>query len=317
MKTEIFACQSKNNSIRDTSSSGGVFPLLAKSILNENGIVYGAAFADDHSVEHIRVDSKDNIYKLYGSKYVFSHIGKIFENVKQDLTSERKVLFVGTPCQISALKQFLSRDYENLITVDFICHGAPSKEIWLKYLSERSGGKQIKSINFRDKSNGWIHYRIIIEYEDGTVYSADHDKDPYMAGFLKNYILREACFRCNNKGIDTRKSDVTLGDLWHADELAPTLFDDRGTSVIMIHSQKGADLFDTISDEIVREDINADQALKYNWAALRHVDPNPLRNDFLKTYNKSNRLIDSLSRYAFPGIIKRLKKKIRSLAFRK
>lgn len=309
MKT-IVACQNSNEIDRMDSSSGGIFTLLAEKVLSDNGVVFGASFADDYSVEHIPVYKKEDVYKLRGSKYVLSRMGGTFQKVKEELESNKMVLFCGTPCQVAGLSFYLHKSYDNLLLVDFICHGTPEQKVWMKYLEERTCGKKIKKINFRDKRNGWGDFSLSIEYTDGTKYISSNTQDPYLKGFIHNFIIRDACFACKNKGIDNRKSDITLGDLWGAEFLCPTLYDDKGTSLVMINSEKGNKFFESISDSIVTEKIDEKKALEINWAALRSVEPNADKCLFEKEYKKTGMLIQSLDKYVNPNFLRRLRKKI-------
>ncbi len=297
MKTRFIACQCKDDDIRITSSSGGIFPLLADAVIKEGGVVYGAAFANDFTVEHVRITSIDEIVLLKGSKYVFSKMGNAYRNAESDLKNGKKVLFIGSPCQVATLKCFLKKDYENLILIDFICHGAPKQEIWKKYLAEIADGREIKNVFFRDKRKGWMDYSIVIEFKNGDIYARSHDDDVYMRGFSDNYTLLDTCFNCKNKGIDERLSDITLGDLWGADELAPELHDDKGTSLVMLHTNKGILEFENIYSQIDLCEIDSKKALDFNIAALVAVKPNIMRGLWIKDYKKNSCFTKTMERY--------------------
>ena len=297
----IIAAQNKNDEDRKASSSGAIFPLIAKNILKQGGIIYGAAFNNNFDVEHIAVDDEKDLTGLYGSKYVFSDC-KVYPNVKEKLEEGRTVLFSGTPCQVGGLKAYLKQDYDNLYTIDNICHGAPSQKVWKEYLTELTQGRQVKSITFRNKANGWQHYRMVIKYTDGSEYNVDHDQDLYMRGFIDNIILREACYHCKFKGIETRQSDITLGDLWGAWDILPEMFDDKGTSLLIINSKKGRRLIDEIKDSITISDVDEKQAIAWNVCAIRPSKPSLFRDRFIKEYKNSGELIPALRKYATPGV---------------
>lgn len=297
----IIAAQNKRDEDRETSSSGAIFPIIAKNILKQGGIVYGAAFNNDFSVEHIAVEDVKELPRLYGSKYVFSEC-KVYPDVKEKLEEGRKVLFTGTPCQVGGLRTYLKKDYSNLYVLDNICHGAPSQKVWKEYLSELTKGKEIQSITFRDKTNGWQHYRFIIQYKDGTEYNVDHDQDLYMRGFIDNIILREACFHCKFKGVENRQSDITLGDLWGAWDFLPEMFDDKGTSLLFINSEKGKQLIDGIKDLIITSEVDEKQAIAWNICAVRPSKPSIFRKRFIQKYKKRGELIPALQKYATPGV---------------
>lgn len=206
-----------NNSKQDLmkESSGGIFSVIAKKVLNENGVIYGASFSDDFkSVKHIRVSNKVQLEKLYTSKYLQSEIGIAFENIKKDLIDGKVVLFSGTPCQIGGLKLYLNKNYNNLICVDFICHGVPSPKVWdlyLNYLNKEN--KVIENVNFRNKSDGWTKYNFRIQFENNDEFLQPFLDNPYMNLFLSNYTLRPSCYDCNFKTV-SRMSDVTIADFW-------------------------------------------------------------------------------------------------------
>jgi coenzyme F420-reducing hydrogenase beta subunit len=296
----IIAAQNKNDKDRLESSSGAIFPLIAKKIIKEGGVVYGAAFNDKFEVEHIRVNNLDSLPRLYGSKYVFSNC-RVYPNVRDDLEEGRIVLFTGTPCQVGGLVSFLKKDYQNLYLIDNICHGAPSAKLWEQYLRERTEGKAISSITFRDKSKGWQHYRFVIKYKDGSEYNIDHDADLYMRGFIDNITLRDACFHCKFKGVESRQSDITLGDLWGAWVFLPEMFDDKGTSLLFVNSDKGKQLLGGIREDIVISEVARQKAIEWNACAVRPSKPGVFRDRFLKDYKKSDKLIPVLKKYAMPG----------------
>ena len=171
----------KDDNIREKSSSGGVFTEIANYILDKNGCVYGAGFNNNFEVEHMKITDKSEIYKLQGSKYVQSKIGKIFLEVEKDLKKNKFVLFTGTPCQIEGLKSYLGKDYEKLYTQDIICHGVPSPKAWKKYIGEFKGN--IKDISFRDKTFGWNKFSMKVE-SDNSTYLNTLDKDTFLQSFL-------------------------------------------------------------------------------------------------------------------------------------
>jgi coenzyme F420-reducing hydrogenase beta subunit len=308
----IIAAQNKNDEDRKSSSSGAIFPLIAKSILKQGGIVYGAAFNNDFGVEHIAVEDEKGLPKLYGSKYVFSDC-KAYPDVKEKLKKGRTVLFSGTPCQVGGLKAYLKQDYDNLYTIDNICHGAPSQKVWKEYLNELTKGKDIQSVAFRDKTNGWRHYRFVVRYTDGTEYNVDHDSDLYMRGFIDNIILREACFHCKFKGIESRQSDITLGDLWGVWDFLPEMSDDKGTSLLFINSDKGRELIESVRTSIITSEIDEKQAIDRNVCAIRPSKPSMFRGRFIKEYKKTGELIPALRKYATPGFTLKAYRKVYNL----
>ena len=238
---------------------------------------------------------------------------KVYPDVKEKLEAGRIVLFTGTPCQVSGLKSYLKKDYQNLYLIDNVCHGAPQQSIWKEHLAELTEGKTVESISFRDKLNGWQHYQLVIRYADGTEYNVDHDQDLYMRGFIDNITLREACFHCKFKGVETRQSDITLGDLWGVWDFLPKMFDDKGTSLLFINSEKGKQLIDEIKGSIITSQVDEKKAIAYNISAIKSSKPNMFREKFIKEYKKTGNLIPALEKYATPGFGLKVYRKLYSM----
>ena len=158
----VYAAFAKDEQVRKNSSSGGIFTLLAEWVLAQGGTVYGAGFADDFSVHHIRIETPEQLYLLRGSKYLQSRMESAYRDAKTDLEAGRAVLFSGTGCQIASLKRFLRKDYDNLYAVDVLCHGVPSAKVWSFYLQEKEKmlKDKITAANFRNKKNGWSCFSI-------------------------------------------------------------------------------------------------------------------------------------------------------------
>lgn len=264
---EAFAAFNVNGRDRINSSSGGVFSALAEEIINQNGVVYGAAFTEDLAVHHIAVTDKKQISLLRGSKYVQSYIGDCYKDAKKNLIEGKKVLFSGTPCQIEGLLSYLSKPYENLFTVDIVCHGVPSPLAWEKYLRymERQYQSNIKHVSFRDKEKGWKNFSMKIVFDNGMEYVCPHDDDLYMKAFLKNLCLRDSCYQCKFKSV-RRHSDLTIADLWGIESIAPQIDDDKGVSLVFIQSEKGKQLFENISESLSVVKIDSELAAKKNGA---------------------------------------------------
>ena len=305
-----YAAYSKNNEQREKSSSGAVFYELAKYILDNNGVVFGAAFDADLSVKHICIDSIDDLNKLQTSKYVQSKTDGVFANVKKLLKQEKQVLFVGTPCQCNALSLFLGKSYDNLLLVDFICHGVPSPLVWKKYL-ESLNIKNITCVNFRDKTFGWKNFSFSaknISQEYKSVYS----NNPYMKLFLSDLTLRLSCYDCTCK-FPNKSSDITIGDLWGVENIASEMNDDKGISLVVVNTQKGNGVLNTIFDNCIFKELDFNAAVKSNGLALRSP---ALPENRKKLFNKlcAERVInfDNLAKkyIKHPSLIKRIVKKI-------
>lgn len=290
-----FASQSPDNYIKNNSSSGGIFYHLAQHIINEHGIVYGVVFNKDWEAVHCRATNLNQVIPMMGSKYTQSFIGNTFVEIKEDLKRNKKVLFSGTPCQVAALKRFINKDSDNLITIDFICHGVPSPGIFRNYLNERLRDfknpiESIKSISFRDKSNGWSLFNLRIEAE-GETHKLGKRKvelilpitsDPYMRGFLNNLYLRPSCHHCPSKNFKSH-SDITLGDFWGYREEYGLKNNDTGISACIINSNKGQKIFEGIECNSVS--VSLESISRVNNALISSAD-NVYRHLFFTLYKR-------------------------------
>lgn len=294
-----YAAKNKSDNIRLHSTSGGVFSIISEYIIKQHGIVVGAAFSKDFKeVHHIIIDNADDIKLLRGSKYVQSYLTDIFCYVKKYLDEDRYVLFSGTPCQIGGLISFLGKDYEKLLTVDLICHGVPSPKIWKIYLSEIE--KKYKSnavyVNFRNKDSGWSNYSINIKLANQKEYKKFMSDDLYLQGFVNNLYLRPSCHECTYKTLQ-RQSDMTLGDFWGINDILPGMNDEKGTSLILIHTSKGLNLFHELLQFIEYKEVNINKALIKNPSATISALQTKKRKQFWDNYQNGlkksiNKLID-------------------------
>lgn len=266
-----YACISKDAEVREQSSSGGVFTLLAEAVLSKGGVVFGAAYDKQLHVRHIGIETKTDLKYLRGSKYVQSQIGDSYVQAKKALDNGRYVLFTGTPCQIYGLKSFLNKEYERLFTQDIICHGVPSAKVWDAYVRyrEKTAGAKAAHASFRDKCSGWQNFSMSFSFENGGTYSKNIHQDPYMRGFLGNLFLRNSCYACSFKTLE-RVSDVTLADFWGADKFL-TEVDDKGVSLILANSEGGQKLLEEIQCSADVYSVDIDAAVQYNSAASQSV----------------------------------------------
>lgn len=284
-----YAAKAKEESVRLSSSSGGIFYLLASKVIEKGGFVFGAALDEDCSVKHICAESKEELKKLQRSKYVQSDIGETFKTAKRFLDEGRFVLFSGTPCQIAGFKNTLGREYENLVLQDLVCHGVPSDLVLNKYKREIEQNEKsiIKDINFREQSLGWYDLSISTVFINGNKRISRHRDDKYMLDFLFNYSLRPSCYDCKFKGIQ-RSADITLADFWGIDKMMPEMFDDTGVSLVMIQSPNGKALFEEITESIDYQEADLKQAAKYNTAIVESVKLPVERKTFFKKLKKSD-----------------------------
>lgn len=263
----ILAAHNPNTTIREQSSSGGVFSMLAEEIIREGGVVYGATFDDSWNVVHKRVDSIDGLAELRGSKYVWSNVGHCYEQALVDLQAGRRVLFSGTPCQIASFRKRIGYN-ENALLVEVVCHGTSKPELWTRYLNElcshfQKAESDISSIKFRDKRTGWKEYSFTIEFKDGTEYSKIYYRDPFICSFLYNLSIKEGCFNCKFKQPTGSQADITIGDLWGIENIDATLDNDIGTTLLISNTEIG----DTaIKNIIFGKELVFDNVVKYNKA---------------------------------------------------
>lgn len=286
---KAFAAFSNSEIILNSSSSGGVFYHIAKYFLDSGGVVFGAAFDENFNVKHIMIDNLDDICKLQGSKYVQSEIGTTYNAVKTHLCNGRKVFFTGTPCQVDGLLSFLQKSYDNLYTQDLICHGVPSPKIWNIYKEFRVNiaNSSINSVSFRKKTNTWQKYCLQLTFNDGTKYLANNSEDIYFRGFLSNLFLRPSCHNCSFKGFP-RRSDITLADFWGIEKVYPELYNQNGTSLVIINSKKGNEVYESVNNDLFYFECDFNESIKYNSSALVSAKPHSKRNDFFKKVREDN-----------------------------
>lgn len=287
MKLEkVYACYSKDKDVRLSSSSGAVFSSLAEYVLNKNGIIYGVAMSEDcYSAEFIAVTDRSGLIKLRGSKYLQAKVGDTFKKVKVELQAGELVLFTGTGCQVNGLKKFLGKDYENLICMDVICHGAPSPALWREYAQyqEKKSGGKLKGINFRCKDESWTDFgmkEVLENISEDSVkkFYISKDKDPYMQMFLRDYCLRPSCYECVAK--KEKMSDLTVADFWGIKEVAPEMNDGLGTSLVLIRTQKGKEIFNYISCKMKLKEVTYEAGVKENPAEYKSCARPPQRDTF-------------------------------------
>lgn len=309
-----YAAINKNETIRKESSSGGMFQLLAEQILKEGGIVFGAGFDADWEVCHQSVEMVADLDRLRVSKYLQSRVEMSFQQVVEHLRAGRKVLFAGTPCQCAALRRFVGKNDENLILVDFICHGVPSPKIWRKYLALRANKKEIRRISFRNKNLSWERYLLAISYGNANKYlAADLNTDLYLRGFLQNLYLRPSCHNCHFCK-KNRPSDITLADFWGVQEESPSMYDGRGTSLIFIQSQKGKALFDQVKNHAKIMEQDFERAILYNPSMIKPSTPSPKRDAFFQAVQHGEKdFMKVLYTYTKPSFKTQFKQAIRRI----
>ena len=267
--------------LRRKSSSGGLFTLCAEEILDEGGIICGAAYDKDVKVEHICVDNKKALDKLRGSKYVMSDTKRVYQEIADALSKGRKVLFTGCPCQVAGLYTFLGGDDENLTTIDLLCAGATSPGLFEKYKEQVHAGREVADVKFRDKeAYGWIA-SMSVKYKDAGFYQAARDNDPFYLYFLNNLGKRPFCDTCKFSRLP-RQGDITLGDFWGVYKYDRALDDGRGTSVVTLNSEKGEKLYEKIQPRLkMSREVPLQFLLDRHQPFQHHKSNNPKRARFL------------------------------------
>lgn len=282
---EVYACKNKNEEIRMESSSGGIFTMIAQWILNQKGVVFGVKLNEDLEAVHSYTENEEGIEDFRGSKYVQSQIGNSYQDVKLFLEQDRKVLFTGTPCQVEALLSYLGKEYSNLYTQDFICHGVPSPAVWKRHLENKKAqtGEMPTKVEFRKKDNlGWQNFEVYYKYEQ-TEERIMHKEDSYMRLFLDNVILRKSCYHCQFKKLK-RKSDITLADFWGISKIYPAFADKMGVSVVLVNSKKGQAIFEQIKEQLIFCEAKMEDVVKYNSPICKSVSYNKEREQFFKDF---------------------------------
>lgn len=282
-----------DDQIRKVSSSGGMFSLVADYMLDKGGYVCGAAYADDFlSVKHIIISNKNDLSKLRGSKYVQSDTGTVYKEIKAILDADKHVLFSGCPCQVAGLYAYLGKDYDNLITLDLVCHGVNSVRAYRKFLEECSQGRTIKRVSFREKNvYGWSS-STLIHFADDSVFQNHASNCNWYKGFLQGIINRPICGYCPYAKTP-RQSDMTIADFWQIHKYDPKLDDRKGTSLVLINSHKGRSVFELIGSKMkLWERVPLEFAKQHNGQLCRPHKPHLHRDRFFKLidqhgYNKS------------------------------
>lgn len=279
-----YASWSKYDKDLKESSSGGVAAVLSRAILMDSGVVYGSV-SEKRKVFHKRVDSLAKSDELRGSKYVNSSIGLSYRSVKQDLISNKQVLFIGTPCQVAGLKSFLGKEYANLLTVDLICHGTPLFEYLADYINtilpDRQRGVWDK-VSFRRNDK----FELSIMADEKVLYNRDASRDAYFSAFLSGMIFQKSCYSCKF-AVPERVGDVTIGDFWGLDRKKIPHDYSGKVSVVLPNTPKGENVLANLSDELTMVKLPFEDALHPDQGNLLHPSiPHIDRAKFLRLLPK-------------------------------
>ena len=260
---KAYAMYNKNMKERLESTSGGAATIFYKYILKNKGVVYGVSnLFGEKDLHFIRIDNTSDLYKVKGSKYVHCYIKDTYKNIKKDLLDGKNVLFVGTPCQVAGLKSYLMKEYENLITVDIICHGVPSQKLLFDEIKNlKIDYKDVYFISFRDIK---MYNFKLLDKNNNILFEKKSNSTYYLKNFLEGNFFRENCYDCRYAQ-RKRISDITIGDFWGLDKNSK-IYDDesKGISLVMPNTKKGVDLVEATKNDFNVEERSIDEACLKN-----------------------------------------------------
>lgn len=280
---EVYAAWSLDETVRYESTSGGIFSELALEWLSRGGVLCGAQYGEDHHIEHIVVRSRDGLSRIRQSKYAQSDVGDCYRQIRRLLREGVPVLFCGSPCQCAGLMAFLGDRPKELLIVNFVCRGTNSPKAYkafLRWLEGRYGAK-VSRVWFKNKAHGWNRFSTRVEFEDGRVYLKDRYHDLFIRGYIEqNLYMRECCHACEFRDF-SKVSDVTLADFWGVKLIDETRDTDAGTSLVIINTERGRELFDSVKPRLFWERKSMADAFPGNICIIDSPMPNPKRSYFL------------------------------------
>jgi coenzyme F420-reducing hydrogenase beta subunit len=279
----VYALHHKDIEVWYKSSSGGVFTALAEDCLKMKGIVYGAVFSKDFTVVHCGEQTAKGILKFRGSKYVQSDIQGIYRDIRRHLRNERQVLFSGTPCQVEGLKNFLSKEYNNLTTIDILCHGVPSPRLfadYIQYINQHSIDS-LQQIFMKDKTFGWEYQNLRLYYKHNNTEFNTPLSNLWNKLYYDNIINRPSCHHCRFTNL-YRAGDITIGDFWGIQKSHPNFFNTNGISLLMVNTNRGKVVWERIHSDFIYQQSNTKQCLQP--VLLHPKSASPQRDAFWKEY---------------------------------
>lgn len=318
-KPKVFAAWNLDNNVRLNSTSGGLFTAFAENILSNNGYVVGAEYDSNFLPVHRIISDLKDIEKLRQSKYAQSDKQNIFSIVKKKLNDEpgKNLLFVGSPCEVAALYKFLGRKYNNLISIDFICLSNNSPKVLRKFLDDLESvyNSKVSKLWFKNKTYGWNMFATKVEFENGKYYLKNRYYDYFMRGFIgkEKLYMRKSCAECKYR-IIPRVSDITLADFWGASLIDKNLDNEKGTSLVLINSASGEQLFQSLEDKIFYKECELDDAIAGNLAIFKSPILSENREKFFKELTQKN-FFELIDKYAPINRNIIIKSKIKKLIF--
>ncbi len=297
MPLKAFAASHRNKQILQTSSSGGVFSALAEYFVNNGGAVCGCVFDAELNAVHICTEKETDLLRIRKSKYVQSDVGLIYRDIQKRLKQGQLVLFTGTPCQVAALYAVVGRSYENLTTVDLICHGVPSQRLFDKFIRylEKRYKTQIVSFDFRSKRFGWPRFTMEFTNSHQRTINIGKEREFYIPSFTGGNIIRQSCLSCKY-ACANRIGDITIGDLWGYEQLNLSFNTLGGTSLFTINTPNSAKWLDVLLEKLTCEEIDYTLAVQKN-TCLRHPTPEGKKRDLYMQALKNDRIEDIALKY--------------------
>lgn len=305
---KVYAVQHKSKTVRAASRSGGIFTAVSDWILTNNGVVYGCVLDESFRAVHIRAECAEDRDHMRGSKYIQSKLGDTYKNVRKDLINGRIILFTGTSCQVAGLKQYLGKEYENLLCVDIICHGVPSPKVWSEYLHWQEGKNKAKvlKVDFRNKTDfGWRAHKETLTFENGKRVSSN----VFTTLFYGHSILRPSCYECPYKSV-MHPGDITIADYWGIEKAAPEFDDNKGVSLVLVNNEVGERVFEKVKKTVRWKETKLEDSMQ---PPLRAPFPEP-ENRALFWADFSNRSFDYIAKkYAGAGLINKVKRGLKKI----
>lgn len=306
-----YAVKHKDLNTRMLSRSGGIFTVLSDYVLEQKGVIYGCVLDNDNQAFHLRANSYEERNRMRGSKYIQSRMEDCFKEAKNDLINGREVLFSGTSCQISGLRTFLGKNYDNLITVDIVCHGVPSPLVWetyLKWQEKKHNGKCV-SVDFRNKKDfGWARHieTLMIEKADGGIEKVS--SDAFATIFYGHSALRPSCYKCPYKDV-IHPADITIADYWGIDIAAPGFNDNKGVSLVLINNKKGEEIISFLKE---RTDYIKTELKKSMQPPLKAPFDKPKKRDVFWKDFRNEDFDKIVKKYGTKPLTYKIKKKLKT-----
>ncbi len=291
------------------ASSGGMFYILAKYVIENNGVVFGVTYDKELNVIHKYAETLEDCKQFCGSKYVRSDLKNTYKEAEKFLKDGRVVLYTGTACQLSGLKSYLGKEYDNLILCDILCHANPSPKVFRLYKEslEKKYSKKVKDIKFRSKENGWRNQTPIIVFNDNNKI----EENTFFNAFVKEMINRQSCYSCMFAS-KSRITDFTIADFWGIEKVKPNLDSTKGVSLLTVNSEKGKKLLNIFKNNTsILEKVDIDIASKYNH--FNNVPVHKNRDKFFKSIENgsinSDNIIYAMNKYTRVSIVKKILRK--------